>query len=106
MDECHVVYKLTRNQNNRMLNYEKELTMKEIQRLDFNPNPFDYIIMNEKYAVQGSKIFYLYDLSNEPFPEGIFEAEELIEDSKTKSKYLFSNGPITVKSSNRFFNVY
>ena len=51
MDECHVVYKLTRNANNRMLNYEKELTMKEIQRLDFNPQPFDFIIMNEKYSV-------------------------------------------------------
>ena len=106
MDECHVVYKLTRNANNRMLNFEKELTMKEIQRLDFNPQPFDFIIMNEKYSVQGDKIFYLYDLSNDPFPEGIFEAEELIEDSKNKQNYVFNQGPIFVKGSNRFFNIY
>jgi len=30
MDECHVVHKMTRNQNNRTLIMEKELTMKEI----------------------------------------------------------------------------
>ena len=30
MDECHVVHKLSRNQNNRMLSIEKEMTMKEI----------------------------------------------------------------------------
>lgn len=35
MDDNHLVYKLTRNENNRFLNVEKELTMKEIQRLDF-----------------------------------------------------------------------
>ena len=62
MDESHVVHKMTRNLNNRSLNHEKELTMKEIQRLDFIPCAFDSIIMNDKYAIQGSKIFYLYDL--------------------------------------------
>jgi len=62
--------------------------------------------MNDKYAVQGSKIFYLYDLSNDPFPEGIYEAEELIGDSKSKSHYEFTQGPIHVKGSNRFFNIY
>ena len=56
--------------------------------------------------MQGDKIFYLYDLSNDPFPEGIFEAEELIEDSKNKQNYVFNQGPIFVKGSNRFFNIY
>ena len=53
--------------------------MKEIQRLDLKPNDFDDIIMTEKFVIQGSKIFYLYDVSLEPFPEGIFEAENLVE---------------------------
>jgi hypothetical protein len=42
--------------------------------------------MNEKYAIQGSKIFYLYDLIGDPFPEGIFEAEDLVKEDKSKSK--------------------
>lgn len=70
---------LTRNENNRQLCLAKELTMKEIQRLDLKPNDFDDIIMTEKFVIQGSKIFYLYDVSLEPFPEGIFEAENLVE---------------------------
>lgn len=53
--------------------------MKEIQRLDFKPCEFDSILLNEKYIIQGSKIFYLYDLAQEPFIEGIYEAENLIE---------------------------
>lgn len=62
--------------------------------------------MNDKYAIQGSKIFYLYDVGDEPFPEGIFEAEELIEEDRSKPKLNFSTGPISIKASNRFFNVY
>lgn len=51
MDETHLVYKLSRNENNRSLSFEKELTMKEIQRLDFTPKAFDSVIMNDKYAI-------------------------------------------------------
>lgn len=80
--------------------------MKEIQRLDFKPRAFDNVIMNEKYAIQGSKIFYLYDLIGDPFPEGIFEAEELVEEDKSKSKYVYSKGPFVVTGSHRFFNIY
>jgi hypothetical protein len=84
MDEQHVVYMLTRNENNRKLSLNKELTMKEIQRLDFNPAEFDNTILTEKYIIQGSKIFYLYDMSHEPFPEGIFESEDLIKTDRSK----------------------
>lgn len=83
MDESHVVHKMVRNLNNRSLNHEKELTMKEIQTLDFNPVAFDSVIMNEKYAIQGNKIFFLYDLIGDQFPEGIFEAEDLVEEDKS-----------------------
>jgi hypothetical protein len=40
--------------------------------------------MTEKYVIQGSKIFYLYDLAHESFPEGIFESENLVEQDKNK----------------------
>ena len=106
MYETHLVYKLSRNENNRSLSFEKELTMKEIQRLDFTPGAFESIILNDKYSIQGSKIFYLYDAGDEPFPEGIFEAEELVEEDRTKQRYSFSTGPISMRASNRFFNVY
>ena len=79
MDDQYTVYMLTRNDNDRTLTIKKELTMKEIQRLDFKPREFDSVLLNEKYVIQGSKIFYLYDLAQEPFIEGIYEAENLIE---------------------------
>lgn len=80
--------------------------MKEIQRLDFKPKPYENVIMNEKYVIQGSKIFYLYDLIDGPFPEGIFEAEDLVKEDKAKSKYEFSKGSMMLNGSQRFFNVY
>ena len=86
MDDQFIVYMLTRNDNDRSLKVRKELTMREIQRLDFNPCQFDNVILTEKYAIQGSKIFYLYDLAHDPFIEGIFEPENLIEQTdKSKS---------------------
>ena len=80
--------------------------MKEIQRLDFNPVAFDSVIMNEKYAIQGSKIFYLYDLIGDQFPEGIFEAEDLVAEDKSKPKPLYNKGPTLMQGSHRFFNIY
>ena len=50
-----------------------EATMKEIQRIDFVPTRFDTTILHQRYAIQGSKVFYLYNLAEEPFPEGIYE---------------------------------
>ena len=80
--------------------------MKEIQRLDFKPDQYDHVIMNEKYAIQGSKIFYLCDIAGDPFPEGIFEADDFIEDDKSKSAYDFTKGAIMLNGSHRMFNVY
>ena len=97
---------MIRNINNRSLILEKELTMKEIQRLDFNPVAFDSVIMNEKYAIQGTKIFYLYDLFGDQFPEGIFEAEDLVAEDKTKPKLIYNKGPTCMQGSHRFFNIY
>jgi hypothetical protein len=51
MDDQYIVYMLTRNDNDRSLKVRKELTMREIQRLDFNPTQFDNVILNEKYAI-------------------------------------------------------
>ena len=89
-----------------MLTCEKELTMKEIQRLDFKPDQFEKLILNEKYVIQGNKIFYLYDIIGDVFPEGVFEAEDLIAEDKSKSRYDFSKGGYILKGSQRFFNVY
>jgi hypothetical protein len=96
MDETFVVHQLTRNKNNRSLTHVKESTMKEIQTLDFTPCHFDTVILNETYAIQGSKIFYLFDMSNDPFPEGIFEAEDLVMEDKSKPVYNYNKGPICV----------
>ena len=89
MDENFIVYKMSRNENNRKLTLQKELTMKEIQTLDFKPNDFDSVIMNEKYAIQGNKMFYLYDNADEPFPEGVMESENIVEEKKSGPKCKF-----------------
>jgi hypothetical protein len=106
MDESHVVYKMTRNENNRFLNVVAELTMKEIQRLDYKPKPFEQVTIKDKYTIQGSKIFYLYNLAEEPFPEGVYEAEELIQEDRSKPKSEFTKGPLLMGGSNRFYNIY
>ncbi len=38
-------------------------------------------------------MFFLYDCSDEPFPEGILESEDLITEDITKTKYEFIKGP-------------
>lgn len=106
MDENFVVHMLARNDNNRKLTHIKELSMKEIQTLDFKPKAYDDVIITDKYAIQGTKIYYLYDLSEEPYPEGIFEAEELIEDDKTQEKSNYIKGPLCIGGSMRYFDVY
>jgi len=63
--------------------------------------------MNDKYILQGNKIFYLYDIENdEPFDEGIFEAEDLLPEDRNKPKAMLTKGPIMISSSTRFFNIY
>jgi len=49
--------------------------------------------MNGKYALQGNKIFYLYDNSLEPFPDGIMESEDILEEKSSDKTYRFIDGP-------------
>jgi hypothetical protein len=58
--------------------------------------------MNEKYAIQGNKVFYLYDTSETEFPEGIMESEDI--KPGTTSKYI--KGPLAIKGSMRLFDIY
>lgn len=107
MDDQYVVYMLTRNDNDRSLTILKELTMREIQRLDFNPIHFDNVLLTERYVIQGSKTFYLYDLAHEPFIEGIFEAENLIEQTdKSRPENHHIGGSFKLECSQKFFNIY
>ena len=78
MDQDFIVYHMKRNISNRKLSLIGELTLKEIQTLDFKPRDFDPILMNNRYVVQGNKIFYFYDNQEEPYPEGILESEDLV----------------------------
>ena len=107
MNENYVVFTLKRNDNNRFLTIQSECTMKEIQRTDYKPRLYDSTILNDKYAIQGSKMFYLYNLAEEPFPEGIYESEDLFESQYTsKPMFEYIKGPFMSKGSNRFFNIY
>lgn len=40
--------------------------------------------MNDKYAIQGNKFFYFYDYSDDPYPEGILESENFVEQIRGK----------------------
>jgi hypothetical protein len=51
MDDEFVVYKLTRSNNNRLLHIQDEVTMKEIQTLDFKQKDFNSVVMTDKYAI-------------------------------------------------------
>ena len=62
--------------------------------MDFNPREFEHTIINRNFAIQGQKIFYLYDCAEEPFPEGIFESEDLIEpEDRSRPKFANIKGP-------------
>ena len=106
MDEENIVSKLTRNENNRELNLESELTLKEIQKLDFKPKPYENVILSDRYTIQGSKILYLYNIDNDPYPEGVFEAEDLIKEDKSSDEVHYIDGPTRISGSNRFFDVF
>lgn len=81
MDQNHLVHKLVRSKNNRWLHPEKEVTLKEIQRYDFTPEEYDNSLVEGKYCVYRSKMFYFYNILDDPFPVGIFEADTLIDEN-------------------------
>ena len=51
MDDQLIVYMLKRNDSDRNLTILKELTMREVQKLDFKPVHFDNVILSEKYVI-------------------------------------------------------
>jgi hypothetical protein len=51
-------------------------------------------------------MFYFYDVLDDPFPEGILESDELIEDDRTQAARKYIRGPFTFTGANRFYNVY
>lgn len=106
MDENFVVLKLTRSLSNRTLNIEKELTMKEIFTLDFKVSDFNKVVLNDKYAIQGNKIFYLYETNDDEFPEGILESEDIVVEKRSKPKSVHTYGPFAIQGSKKVFNVY
>jgi hypothetical protein len=103
MDESHTTRKLTRNENQRLLTVDCETTLKEIQKLDYTPKGFDKFILREKYSVYQSKLFYFYELDKNEFPQGILEAENLIE---SDSGFEFQSGPYQFSGSYRFYEIY
>jgi hypothetical protein len=62
--------------------------------------------MNEKYVVQGNKIFYFYDNQEDPFPEGILESEDIVVEKRGQPLSKHIQGPIAINGSFRYFNVY
>ena len=107
MDDNYIIYKLTREANNRHLQVENELTIKEIQRLEIKTKSFDEIIIRERYLLYQSKIFYLFNIQVGPYPDGIFESEDLVTDKKKyEEEELYVEGPKQIQGSSRFFNVY
>jgi hypothetical protein len=107
MDDQFTVFKLTRNDNNRHLTIEKELVFKEILRLDFNVQPYDNTVMNEKYIISKNKICFLQNIAQERFPEGIFESDDIVKQEKGQENQVTCyRGPIRISGCNRYFNVY
>jgi hypothetical protein len=99
MDDCHTIYKLTRNENNRRCVISNEMNMREITRLEFTPQPFENIILRERYGIYKSKLFFFYNSDDGPWPEGMLEAEELMENLELENLQLLK-GPIAVRGSN------
>ena len=64
-----------------MLTLVDESSLKEIQQLEYVPEDFDPQYLNKRYCIFKSKIFYFHSANGEPFPEGIMEAEDLVEES-------------------------
>ena len=52
-----------------------------------------------------SKIFFFYDESVGPWPEGMLEPEQLMENME-ESKLKPIKGPIPIRGSNQFLNIY
>jgi len=80
MDELSAIHVLSRLNNSRELKFNYELNIKEVSRPDIVYKEFKKHMLNDNYYIQGSQIFYLY--KDDPYEEGIMEAENLIEDDE------------------------
>ena len=56
--------------------------MREIEKMDFKVIPFESTIFNDNYAIQGNKIFYLYESYKGPYSLGILESEDLVPENR------------------------
>lgn len=106
MDQSKLIYMLRRNENNRNLEKVKELAMVELQRLDYKPRPFESQIISEKYAIQSSKIFYLYDMSVGRYARGILEYDDLIQEKRGDAKSHVIRSSLRMNGSSKFVNFY
>ena len=51
MNENIMIYLLTRNDSTRNLHIHKELSMKQVLKIDFKVMPFDDPLINENYVI-------------------------------------------------------
>ena len=75
------------------------MNMKEIQKLELTPKPYDNIILRERYTLFRSKIYFFYNTEVGPWPEGMLEPEQLLENME-ENKMLPVKGPIPIRGSN------
>ena len=111
MDSDYNIHNLKRNRNKgeRQLHKVNESKLKLIQTLEYLPKDFDEQWITRDYAIFKSKIFYFYDSLKEPYPDGIMDAEDLIDNqlqAENKDKSTWLRGPFKFEGSNRFYNVY
>lgn len=105
------IFKLSRSEQSRFLKVERRLGLKEIQRAEFSPRPFEKLICRENYAICKSKIFYFFDMKQGPKADGLMDSEDLI-DTRTLKRmnpdlnYELVKGPILITGSSRFFCIF
>ena len=99
LDEFKVVSQLKMQKDSHQLVEINQLHMKEKDRPNFITNPYPNMIVNERYIIVDSKIFYLYE--DQPLDAGILDMEELAEipDYENKAIKKFASGPHTFKGS-------
>ena len=81
-------------------------SLKEIQQIQMKPQDYDDVIIYKKYSILKNKIYYFYQ--EHPYPEGVLEAENLLEeeDLENDNKSVHIKGPFKFRGSNRFYRVY
>jgi len=80
MDELNTIHVLNRLNNSREVKFVYELNIKEVSRPDIVYKDFKMNVLSDNYYIQDSRIFYLY--KDDPYEDGIMEAENLIEDDE------------------------